>query len=184
MEADDHSGLYEVLVEARKADGDKAGEKAVAEEWLTYLEGEAAKAPNPDARAVFDSHRMLAAMTLEQPQRAIPALEQSERDLPNDYNPPARLTTLYRLSGRLDDALAASDRALAKVQGSRRLGVLSGRADLYVARKDPASAAKTLEEALAYAKTLPAAQVSSRQVEGLQKKLEGLKAPAAPQPAK
>ncbi|MGE6760230.1 thioredoxin family protein [Corallococcus interemptor] len=179
MEADDRSGLYEVLVEARKQDKDAAGAKQVAQEWLTFLEGEAAKAPNPEARSVFDSHRMLAAMTLEQPQRAIPALEQSEKDLPQDYNPPARLATLYRLSGRLDDALAANDRALARVQGARRLSVLSGRADIQAARKDTAGAVKTLEEALTFAKTLPAAQVSPRQVEGLEKKLAGLKSPAA-----
>ncbi|MBU8898016.1 thioredoxin family protein [Corallococcus sp. M34] len=179
MTADDRSGLYEILTETREADGDKAGSRAVAEQWLAYLEGEAAKAPNPDARSVFDSHRMLAAMKLEQPQRVIPAIEQSERDLPQDYNPPARLATLYRVSGRLDDALAASDRALTKVQGARRLGVLTGRADIYLARKDPASAVKTVEDALAYAKTLPAAQVSPRQVEGLQKKLATVKAATA-----
>ena len=60
-------------------------------EWLTFLEGEAAKAPNPDARAVFDSHRMAAAMVLGDPMRVVPAIEQSEKDLPSDYNPPARL---------------------------------------------------------------------------------------------
>ncbi|MFY0581916.1 hypothetical protein ACN28S_53410 [Cystobacter fuscus] len=48
--------------------------------------------------------------------RAVPAIEQSERELPNDYNPPARLANLYRRLNRLDDALAASTRALAKVQ--------------------------------------------------------------------
>ena len=122
---------------------------------------------------------MLAAMKLGAPERVIPALEQSEKDLPQDYNPPARLATLYRLKGRLDDALAASDRALARVQGSRRLTVLSGRADLHVARKDPAAAVKTMEEAIAYAKTLPASQVSPRAVAGLEKKLAGLQADSA-----
>jgi thioredoxin-like negative regulator of GroEL len=178
MTGDDRSGLYEVRVEAREAAKDEAGAKALAEEWLKYLEGEAAKAPNPDARSVFDSHRMLAAMKLKAPERVIPAIEQSEKDLPQDYNPPARLATLYRLQGRLDDALAASDRALARVQGARRLTVLSGRADIYVARNDPASAAKTLEEAIAFAKTLPASQVSPRAVAGLEKKLAGIQATA------
>jgi tetratricopeptide (TPR) repeat protein len=176
MAADDRSGVYEVLVEAREAAGDEAGKKAVAEEWLTFLEGEAAKAPNPDARAVFDSHRIAAAMALGQPQRVIPAVEQSERDLPNDYNPPARLSMLYRVTGRLDDALAANSRALAKVEGGRRLSVLSSRADILVAKGDKAGAVKTLEEALAYAKTLSEAQVSPRLRAALEKKLATLKA--------
>ncbi|MCP3099696.1 thioredoxin family protein [Myxococcus sp. K15C18031901] len=182
MAADDRSGLYEVRVQAREEEKDEAGVKALAQEWLAYLEAEAAKAPNPDARSVFDSHRMLAAMKLGAPERAVPAIEQSEKDLPRDYNPPARLATLYRLQGRLDDALAANDRALALVQGSRRLSVLSGRADIHVARKDPAAAAKTLEEAIAFAKTLPTSQVSPRAVSGLEKKLSGLQAAARPAP--
>jgi thioredoxin-like negative regulator of GroEL len=179
MAADDRSGLYEVRVEAREAEKDEAGVKALSEEWLKYLEAEAAKAPNPDARSVFDSHRMVAAMKLGTPARVIPAIEQSEKDLPQDYNPPARLATLYRLQGRLDDALAASDRALARVQGSRRLTVLSGRADLHLARKDSAAAVKTLEEALTFAKTLPASQVSPRVVTGLEKKLADLRQTSA-----
>ena len=183
MAADDRSGLYEVRVQAREAQKDAAGVKALSEEWLAYLEGEAARAPHPDARTVFDSHRMLAAMKLGAPERVIPAIEQSEKDLPQDYNPPARLATLYRLQGRLDDALAASDRALARVQGARRLTVLSNRADIHVARKDSASAAKTLEEAIAFAKTLPAAQVSPRAVAGLEKKLAGLQAEGARPPS-
>ncbi|GHG80053.1 thioredoxin family protein [Comamonas sp. JC664] len=178
MSADDRSGLYEVRVQAREAAKDTAAVKALSAEWLAFLEAEAAKAPNPQARTVFDSHRMLAAMKLETPGRAIPAIEQSEKDLPQDYNPPARLATLYRLEGRLDDALAASERALARVQGARRLSVLSGRADIFVARKDTAGAVKTLEEAITFAKTLPASQVSPRMVAGLEKKLNGLRASA------
>ncbi len=178
MSADDRSGLYEVRVQAREAAKDTAAVKALSSEWLAFLEAEAAKAPNPQARTVFDSHRMLAAMKLETPGRAIPAIEQSEKDLPQDYNPPARLATLYRLEGRLDDALAASERALARVQGARRLSVLSGRADIFVARKDTAGAVKTLEEAITFAKTLPASQVSPRMVAGLEKKLSGLRASA------
>jgi len=182
MSVDDRSGLYEVRVMARAAEKDEAGVKALAEEWLAYLEAEAAKAPNPDARAVFDSHRMQAAMKLGAPARAIPALEQSEKDLPRDYNPPARLATLYRLEGRLDDALAANTRALALVQGSRRITVLQNRVDIHVARKDTAAATQTLEEAIAFAKTLPASQVGPHVVANLEKKLAGIQAGAQPAP--
>ena len=65
MSADDRSGLYEVRVQAREAAKDAAGVKALASEWLAFLEDEAAKAPSPQARTVFDSHRMLAAMKLD-----------------------------------------------------------------------------------------------------------------------
>jgi tetratricopeptide (TPR) repeat protein len=176
MPADDRSGLYEAMVEGRAELGDEAGAKTLAAEWIAFLEGEAAKASNPEARAVFDSHRMSAAMVLGDPMRAVPALEQSEKDLPGDYNPPARLAVLYRLLGRLDDALAANDRALAKVQGARRLRVLSDRSVILDARGQKEAAVKTVEEAIAYAKSLPEAQVSKRQLEALEKRLAELKA--------
>jgi tetratricopeptide (TPR) repeat protein len=176
MPADDRSGLYEAMVEGRAELGDEAGSKALAAEWIAFLEGEAAKAPNPEARSVFDPHRMSAAMVLGDPMRAVPALEQSEKDLPGDYNPPARLAVLYRMLGRLDEALAANDRALAKVQGARRLRVLSDRSTIQAARGEKDAAVKTVEEAIAYAKSLPEAQVSSRQFEALEKKLAELKA--------
>jgi tetratricopeptide (TPR) repeat protein len=125
---------------------------------------------------VFDSHRIASAMVLGDLMRVVPALEQSERDLPDDYNPPARLANLYRRLGRLDDALAASTRALAKVQGGRRLRVLSDRADIHLARGERDAAVRTLEDALAYAKTLSEAQASPRQVAALEKKLADVKA--------
>jgi len=175
MPADDRSGVFEVLVGARESAGDEAGAKTVAGQWLTFLEGEAAKAPNPEARTVFDSHRMSAALVLGDLMRVVPAIEQSEKELPNDYNPPARLANLYRRLGRLDDALAASERALTKVQGGRRLRVLSERADIHVARGEKDAAVRTLEDALAYAKTLSGAQASVRQVAALEKKLADVK---------
>ncbi len=176
MAADDRSGLYEMMVQARDSAGDLAGKEALAEEWLLFLEGEAARAPNPEARTVFDSHRIAASMVLGQPQRVIPAIEQSEKDLPHDYNPPARLGNLYRAQGRLDEALAANGRALDKVQGGRRLTVLNSRADILVAKGDKAGAVKALEDALAYAKTLSEAQVSKRQLAAIEKKLAALQA--------
>ncbi|WNG61593.1 thiol reductase thioredoxin [Archangium gephyra] len=176
MPGDDRSGVYDVLVQARMTAKDEVGGKALAEKWLTFLEGEAAKAPTPEQRTVFDSHRIGAALLLGDPMRVVPAIEQSEKDLPDDYNPPARLANLYRRLGRLDDALAASTRALSKVQGGRRLRVLSERADIYVARGEKDAAVRTLEEAIAYAKTLSGAQASPRMVDALEKKLAATKA--------
>ncbi len=176
MPADDRSGVYDALVQARSAVDDEAGAKALAEQWLTFLEGEAAKATTPERRTVFDSHRIGAALVLGDLNRVVPAIEQSEKDLPEDYNPPARLASLYRMQGRLDEALAASDRALAKVQGGRRLNVLSSRADILVARGDKAGAVKALQDALAFARTLSEAQVSKRMLASIEKKLAGLQA--------
>lgn len=169
--ADDRSSIYGELVSHRKDTGDAAGAKALAERWLAFLEAQAAKATGVEARAAFDSHRVAAALELDDPGRAIPALETSERDLPDDYNPPARLAVLYRAAGRLPDALAASDRALARAYGPRKLRIYLTRADVLSDMGDAAAAKQALEAALAFAGTLPEAQRPTRLVEQLETRL-------------
>jgi hypothetical protein len=169
--ADDRSALLGMLVDARHDAGDEQGAKRAAAQWAAFLEGEAAKAKNPDERAVFDSHRLGAYIEMGQPERAIPMLQASERDLPNDYNPPARLAIAYAELKRWDEALAASDRALAKVYGPRRLSYLRTRADIYSAKGDSAAARRTLEQAIQIAEALPPGQRSPITIAALQKKL-------------
>jgi len=172
--ADDRSGVYYALVDARHAAEDSVGARAMAERWAKFLEDAAAAAPNAEARTVFDGHRLAAYRELGQVERAIPMLEQAERELPDDFNPPARLAIAYRELKKYDEALAASDRAMAKVYGPRKLVVLSTRADIYKDRGDVAAARKTLEDALQCANGLPDGQKSEGSIKALQKKLDGL----------
>ena len=98
-------------------------------------------------------------------------LEASERDLPDDYNPPARLAVAYTASKRYDEALAASDRALARAYGPRKILILSNRADTYAAKGDAAAAKMTLQEALTFAQSLPPGQRSESQIASLTRKI-------------
>ena len=177
LAADDRSGLYISLLSAREAAEDSSGIRAVAAEWSAFLEGAAAAAPTPSARTVFDSHRLSAYLELGEAEKAIPMLERSERDFPEDYNPPARLAAAYKALGRWDEALAACDRAVALGYGPRLLSILRTRADILVGKGDTAGARQTLEEALRRAGELPASQQSPRTVAALQKKLDGLGPP-------
>jgi tetratricopeptide (TPR) repeat protein len=172
--ADDRSGVYITLLDALHEAQDEAGAKQVAAEWAAFLEREAARATTPEARAVFDSHRLSAYLELGQPERALPMLEASERDLPGDYNPPARLAVAYRAMKRWDDALAASDRALANAYGPRKLSILQVRADLYLGRGDKDAARSTLQSALALADSLPPGQRSEATIAALRKRLADL----------
>ena len=175
LAADDISGLYQTLAEERDAAGDAGGKKRVLEEWAEYLEREAAKGKTVEARAAFDPHRLSAYLALSEAERAIPMLEASERDFPDDYNPPARLALAYRGMKRYDEALAASDRALLLAYGPRKLVILNVRADIFDKKGDAAGAKKTREDALAWAESLPKEQVSERQIEALRKRLETAK---------
>jgi tetratricopeptide (TPR) repeat protein len=179
LAGDDRSALYIALLDARHDAKDDAGAHHVAEAWALMLEGEAAKARTPDARAVYDSHRLSAYLELGQPERAIPMLEASERDLPSDYNPPARLAIAYRAMKRWSDGLAASDRAFAKAYGPRRLGMYQVRADLYVGLADSTAARRTIASAIAFADSLPPGQRSERTLATLRKRLDGLGGAAA-----
>lgn len=172
---DDRSGLYLALIEARDAAGDEEGTLALQSQWGTFLEEAAARAKTAEQRAVFDSHRVSAYLDLGTPEKAIPMLEQSERDFPNDYNPPARLALIYNAMKEYDKALAASDRALKLAYGPRKLSVLSVRVDIFTGKGDTKAARETMVEAIVYAKALPEGQRSERRIASMEKRLEGMK---------
>lgn len=173
--ADDRSGLYETMVEFLDQKGDKKGSTALAKAWLEYLEAEAAKAPTPAARAVFDPHRLNAALASGQPQRVVAALTKSEADLPGDYNPPARLALAYRELGKLDDALTAADRALGKVYGPRKIRVMETKASILAKKGDAAAQKQMLTDAVTYAKALPAGQRNDKTIARLEGQVQKLK---------
>jgi tetratricopeptide (TPR) repeat protein len=172
MSGDDRSGLYQSLIEARDANGDKEGAQKLTEEWSAFLDAEAAKAKTPEQRSSYDPHRLGAYMALKHPEKAVPMLLQTERDLPDDYNAPARLASAYKAMGKFDDALAANDRALAKAYGPRKIGIYRTRSDIYIAKGDAAAAKETINEAIRYAESLPEGQKSDRTIAALKKKLE------------
>ena len=101
-------------------------------------------------------------------------LEASERALPSDYNPPARLALAYRELKRWREALAASDRALARAYGPRMLGMLGVRTDIYLGLADSTSARVTLERAIQTARAMPPGQRSERTIASLEQRLAAL----------
>jgi thioredoxin-like negative regulator of GroEL len=177
--ADDVSGAYITLLSAREDAKDEAGGKAVAQRWATYLDGAAARATSPRQRTVFDSHRLSAYREIGRPELAVPMLEQSAKDFPDDYNPPARLAVAYLAMKEYDKALAASDRALGLGYGPRKLGMYDVRAEIYKAKGDLAGARRALEQALAEAEKLPKGQKPERAVAMVKKKLAALDKPAS-----
>jgi tetratricopeptide (TPR) repeat protein len=173
--ADDRSSLYLALADAREAAGDKEGAKKLTAEMASFLESAAAAAKTAEQRAVYDSYRLSAYLTLETPEKAIPMLEQSERDFPGDYNPPARLALAYKAMKKYDQALAASDRAMKLAYGPRKIGYYRTRADIFLEMGDKEGARKTMAEAVAYAKSLPKEQQRASTIASLEKRLAELK---------
>lgn len=174
---DDRSALFEAVVDLHAKAKDDAGAKAIATQWAAYLEREAAAAPTKAARAVYDAHRVNAYLALGEPLRAVPMLQESERDAPGDYNPPARLARVYFEAKKLDDAKAAIERAGDRVYGPRSLRVFVLAADIAAARGDRAGERAALERALA--KTAQAVLNASQKKlrDTLEKRLAGLAPP-------
>jgi tetratricopeptide (TPR) repeat protein len=168
---DDRSGLYDVLVHARDRQNDEAGGKATALSWLDWLDAQARSAPSAEARAALDGYRVSAAQRAGAPGRVLATIEASERELPNDYNPPARLALVLRELARYDEALAASDRALAKVYGPRTITILDVRATIFEKKGDPEGAKAALRQALAFAATLPDSERTKRTIARIEKRL-------------
>jgi tetratricopeptide (TPR) repeat protein len=148
--------------------------RRLARDWSAFLDAQAAHAPNAASRAVFDAHRLQAYMAIGEPDRAVPMLSQSERDFPEDYNPPARLAVAYLAMKRHDEALDACRRALARAYGPRKLRLWSLKADILMARGDTAGARSALKEAVDFAAHTPLPESYPKQAEAIRKRLQDL----------
>ena len=155
--SDDRSSLFETEEGARRARGDLAGARETAIRWAAFLEHEAGRATTPEARAVFDAHRLSAYLALGEPERAVPMLEQSARDFPTDYNPPARLAMAYLAMRDSWNALEQARRASSLVYGPRTLRVLLIRAEAEARVGDSHAARVTLAKAERFVSELPPA---------------------------
>ncbi len=152
---DDRSDVYDCVVGALRELGRLDDALVIARQWAEFLERQASQARTAAARTVFDAHRVLAYIAIGDAQRAVPMLEQSERDFPDDYNPPARLATTYLAMKRNDEALAAVKRALVRAYGPRKMRLWSLEADVYEAMGNEDAAREALRTALDFAKTRP-----------------------------
>jgi len=154
---DDRSSLYLSLVSALKSTKPDES-KRLAGNWSKALDAQAARETEPARRRVWDPHRVEAYLALDEAARAVPMLEQSEREAPEDYNAAARLARVYLTLQRLPEARAAIDRALSLAGGPRKLRFYTLKADILEAAGDKPGARTALTEALDFARSsqLPA----------------------------
>lgn len=148
--ADDRSSLFQALVGYYKAEGDAATAKQTARAWSSFLDEVAAHATSTATRVVFDDHRVEAYVELGEPERAIPMLQASERDLPEDPAPPTLLARAYVAQQKWGDALAAIERALVHEFGPHKLRAYEAKFEILFAKGDKPRAKKTLEEAISF----------------------------------
>ena len=127
------------------------------QERAQILEQAAAAAPDATTASTFDPHRTDTYLYLKEPQKAEKLLAAREKEMPSDYNPPARLARVYFEEKKLPEAEAAVDRALSMMPKSqRRIGILGLKAKILKAQGKSTDA--VLHEQLDVLRSLPAPQ--------------------------
>ena len=143
---DDIADAWDILADALKETGDKAGFKKAHERRLLLLEAAAKAAPSPAAAATFDYARAGSYVVLGRAQEAVTMLEARVRELPNSYEPPARLASLLHRMGRDKQAQPAIDKVLKLAYGPRRMRYLALKADIEHKLGNQAARIAALEE--------------------------------------
>jgi tetratricopeptide (TPR) repeat protein len=178
LSVDDRSDLYANLadqLENLKRDPEAV---AVMRKRSALLEAAAAAAPDVATAATFDAHRAETYLYLKEAPKAEKLLTERENQLPNDYNPPARLARVLLEEGRTPEAEAAVNRALALMtQGPRKVGVLGLKARILEAQgKDRTP---VLREQLALLQSLPSTQRQPETEKRIQAQLKALETGAS-----
>jgi thioredoxin-like negative regulator of GroEL len=127
---DDRSDALNIYASALAKAGDRDGAKAARTQQIALLEKAAAAAPSPKEAATFDYARMGAYLALGRGEEAVALLRRRREQLPDSYEPPARLAQALMALGRPRDAREPLSDAVDKSYGPRKLRYLGMLAEL------------------------------------------------------
>lgn len=180
MSVDDRSDVLMYLRETLVTLGQPDEARAIAERQRTMLDEAANTATSPIAAMTYNWPRAEVYVFLGKPLELVPALEKSVKDLPGEYDPPARLGWIYLKAGKLAEAAQWTEKALALAYGPRKTRVLAQRIEIAAKQGDKAAERKFREELVKTYEALPASQA---QPEALAKAKQALAELAAPAPS-
>jgi len=146
IDRDTRFELYMSLAMEAKLRGDEASARRWGLRWQQELDASVPK--SDEERTGLDIARVEASDLVPDPAHFIPALEASERAMPRNYVASLRLAQLLLSLERHDEAIAACDRGLTKVDGPLgKTWLLELKARALLAKGDNASAQQILAEA-------------------------------------
>jgi thiol-disulfide isomerase/thioredoxin len=169
--ADDRADAWNILSGALSDDGDEAGAKQAQEQRLAVLEKAAAGIEDPLLAQTFDYQRAQAYVMLKRGDEAVKMLEAREKELPNSYEPPARLASALSKMDKLPEALVAVDRAIAKSYGPRQLLYVKQKADIQGRMGDHKAQVETLKQEVAGYEALAKGHARPEALEDARKRL-------------
>jgi thiol-disulfide isomerase/thioredoxin len=169
--ADDRADAWNTLSYALADEGDEAGAQHAQEQRLAVLEKAAAGIQDPLLAQTFDYQRAQAYVALKRGDEAVKMLEAREAELPNSYEPPARLASALSKMEKLPEALVAIDRAIAKSYGPRQLLYVKQKADIQGRMGDHAGQVETLKAEVAGYQALAKGHARPEALEDARKRL-------------
>jgi thiol-disulfide isomerase/thioredoxin len=181
LSVDDRADAMMNLRMALDALGKKDEAKAMAERELTYLAGEAAKAPDAWAASTYNWPRAEVHVWLGRGMELVPALEKSAADLPREYDPPYRLAWVYMKSGDPAKARPWAEKAVALAYGARKVRIAGLLVEVNKAMGDVAGERAAREGLVKVLESLPPEQAQPEALQKAKDELQAMDAKAAVQ---
>ena len=172
------SNLYEDLFRFHRQNKDEERAQRLLREWVGFLETEAILARSPAQRRVFDDHRIRAYQELGTPAVALPAVELSAQDFPDDPASHGRLARGLADLGRHPEALDRVDRALPGARGQGLLRLVLLKAEILVALRRRDEARSLLSSTIASTERTPFPVEHGRLLSELRARLASLQGPS------
>ncbi len=165
--------LYQNLMMLSDARNDKKRVAILGDRWLAELD--ATKPKNDDERSALDIARVDVESILGHPGRVLPALAESERAMPTNFNASLRLAQMELFAKRFDDAIGACTRGLAHATGPLgKSWLLQIQADALLGKGDTKAGRLALEKALREAEHISATGPRRNNVATIRKRLSSI----------
>ncbi len=154
MSPDDRADALQILSQAYAQLGQTQAASQALQDRLALIEQAAAEADSPEQARAFDYSRAMAYVALGKSEAAIQLLNEREKQFPHSYEPPWRLSQVYKQLGQFQSAVQALERAVKRAQGPRQLSLLNQKAKLQLVLNDLPGRVRTLEQEVAERKRL------------------------------
>ena len=177
LSIDDRAEALGYMRDALDASGKPDEAKQVAEQVRVMLDDAMAKAPTPLEKMTHLWLRCEVYVYLKRPLDLVADIEALAKQLPKEYDPPARLGWLYLKAGKLDEAAKWTEQALGLVYGPRKGRLLAQRAEIAKAAGDKATERRYREDAVKLWESLPPGQQNPDNLEAAKKALAAIDAP-------
>jgi len=151
---DHRNELYRTLMYLSLSRDDKTEAAKWGDRWLNELD--AIKLASDEQRSAVDIARVENVQIFGDPKRILPALKDSERAMPDNWNASLRVAQMESAAKNYDQTIAACDRGLSHSPGpAGRSWLLETKAGALMQKGQTPEARRVLEEALQAAQAIP-----------------------------